>query len=103
MADRANATDARRDGRHFKEHSSLAESLETTKLIDVKVSVFDLVCIVQVDRHAGVPLDAGYGFDSYLLTHDYSPSNESSLNVPVAQPGAFARGIVTTRTLGFHP
>ena len=73
MADRADAADARGDGRHFEEHAPVAELLEAAELVHVQVGVLHLAGVVDVDRDTRMTLDAGYGLDGYLLRHEIPP------------------------------
>jgi len=67
MADRADAADALGDLGHFEVGAAFAELFQAAELVHVQEGLLDLAPVVEVDRDAGVALDAGDGFNGYFL------------------------------------
>ena len=63
MADRADAADARGDGRHLVIGPALGEFLEAAHLGDVELRFGDAARVVQEDIDLGVAFDAGDGVE----------------------------------------
>ena len=59
VADRADAADARGDGRHLVVRAALGELLEAAHLRDVELRAGDLAVVVQMDGDLGVALRCG--------------------------------------------
>jgi len=58
MADRADAADARHQGRHLVKRAPFTQLLETAKLGDVKARFLDPAIFVQMERDFGMTFDA---------------------------------------------
>ena len=63
VAHRADAADARRDARHFREGPALAEGLEASILHHMEAGIGDPARLIQVESDLGVALDAGHRVD----------------------------------------
>ena len=67
MADRADPADALGDLGHLEVGAAFAELFQAAELVHVQEGRLDLAPVVEVDRDAGVALDAGDGFNGYFL------------------------------------
>ena len=73
MADRADAADARHQGRHLVKRAPFAQLLEAAKLGHVKASFLDPAVFVQMERDLGMTFDARNRIDDdAALLHDVS-------------------------------
>ena len=73
MADRADAAGARGERRHLAIGAALAEFLEATELGEMEARILDLAPVAELQRDAGVALDAGDWFDGDGAAHGFSP------------------------------
>ena len=73
VAHRADAADARHDGRHLVHGSTLGDALEATELRDVEAGVSDLALLIELDGDLGVALDAGDRIDDDGAAHGDLP------------------------------
>lgn len=77
MADRTNAANACHQRRHFVKWPALDEFLEASQLRDVKKSILDFACIIEVNGDLGMTFYACHWIDDDFLAHDYSSSTKS--------------------------
>lgn len=61
MADRANPADARHERGHLVERTAFDKLLKAAKLSDMKLSIFYLAQIIEVDGDFAVTFDARHG------------------------------------------
>ena len=72
MADRADTTDARHQRRHLSKGPSLAKFFKAAHLCDMKMSVLDLPCFIQLHGNFGMAFNARDGVNRNTLRHHFT-------------------------------